>query len=117
MTLEKMAIVTPFGLSEFVRMQFGLKNAAQTFQRLMDRVTQHLDGVFVYLDDILIASKTPRRTPGSFDCIVSDPEELWTGGPAKEMRLWSRAIEVLWPCSFRTGYSTVQKQGAGSPRL
>ena len=45
---------TPFGLFEFLRMLFGLKNAAQAFQRLMDTVYQSLDFVFVYLDDILI---------------------------------------------------------------
>jgi len=39
-------------------MPFGLKNAAQTFQRLMDRLFRHLPFVFVYLDDILIASRT-----------------------------------------------------------
>ena len=38
-------------------MPFGLKNAAQAFQRLMDTVCQGLDFVFVYLDDILIASE------------------------------------------------------------
>lgn len=37
-------------------MPFGLKNAAQAFQRLMDTVTQGLEFVFVYLDDILTAS-------------------------------------------------------------
>ena len=57
--IGKTAIVTPFVLFEIVRMTFGLKNAAQTFQRLMDRVTQDLDGVIVYLDDILITSKSP----------------------------------------------------------
>ena len=39
-------------------MPFGLKNAAQAFQRLMDTVCQSLDFVFVYLDDILIASSS-----------------------------------------------------------
>ena len=33
-------------------MPFGLKNAAQTFQRLMDTVFQNVHYVFVYLDDI-----------------------------------------------------------------
>ena len=36
-------------------MPFGLKNAAQAFQRLMDTVFQNVDCVFVYLDDILVA--------------------------------------------------------------
>ena len=42
-------------------MPFGLKNAAQTFQRLMDSVLQDLDFLFVYLDDILVASKAQEE--------------------------------------------------------
>ena len=52
----KTAIVTPFGLFEYVDMPFGLRNAAQTFQRLMDGLFSQFGFVFVYLDDILIAS-------------------------------------------------------------
>ena len=37
-------------------MPFGLRNAAQTFQRLMDHILRDLPFVFVYLDDILVAS-------------------------------------------------------------
>ena len=54
--VPKTAIATPFGLFEFLRMPFGLKNAAQAFQRLMDLATSQLTGVFVYLDDMLVAS-------------------------------------------------------------
>jgi hypothetical protein len=39
-------------------MPFGLRNATQTFQRLMDRLFRHLPFVFTYLDDHLIASRT-----------------------------------------------------------
>lgn len=54
--IPKTAIITPFGLYEFIKMPFGLRNAAQTFQRLMDHILQGLPFIFVYLDDILIAS-------------------------------------------------------------
>ena len=42
-------------------MPFGLKNAAQAFQRLMDKVTRDLDFAFVYLDDIFIASRSRQE--------------------------------------------------------
>ena len=59
--IPKTAIITPFGLYEFLRMPFGLKNAAQTFQRLMDTVLQGLTCTFVYLDDILVASSSEQE--------------------------------------------------------
>ena len=37
-------------------MPFGLKNAAQSFQRFLDQVLQGLDFCFAYIDDLLIAS-------------------------------------------------------------
>jgi hypothetical protein len=49
-------MVAPFGLVENLYMPFVLHNAAQTFQRLMDRLFAHLPNVFVYQDEILIAT-------------------------------------------------------------
>jgi cleavage and polyadenylation specificity factor subunit 1 len=53
--IPKTAIVTPFGLFEYTRMTFGMRNAGNTFQRLMDRVL-HGSAGFAYLDDVLVAS-------------------------------------------------------------
>jgi hypothetical protein len=58
--IPKTAITTPFGLFEFPFMSFGLRNAAQTFQRFMDDTLRGLDFCFAYLDDILIFSRTPE---------------------------------------------------------
>ena len=54
--IRKTAIITPFGLFEFVRMPFGLRNAGQSFQRMMDQVLAGLPFAFCYIDDILVAS-------------------------------------------------------------
>ena len=56
--VPKTAIITPFGLFEFLRMPFGLHNAAQTFQRFIDQVLQGLPFSYAYLDDLLIASSS-----------------------------------------------------------
>ena len=59
--VPKTAVITPFGLFEFLRIPFGLKNAAQSFQRLMDSVLRELPFLFVYLDDILVASASKSQ--------------------------------------------------------
>lgn len=58
--IPKTAITTPFGLYEFPYMTFGLRNAAQTFQRFVDEVLLGLDFCFGYLDDILVFSSSPE---------------------------------------------------------
>jgi hypothetical protein len=49
--IPKTAIITPFGQFEYLFTPFGLSNAAQTFQRMMVRTTDGLEGVFAYMDD------------------------------------------------------------------
>ena len=56
--VKKTAVITPFGLFIFPRCPFGLKNAGQDFQRMMDAILGDIPYAFVYLDDILIASAT-----------------------------------------------------------
>ena len=65
--------VGPLGFYECVRMPFGLTNAPATFQRLMESCLGelHLDWCIIYLDDIIIFSKTPddhiTRLEGVFE--------------------------------------------------
>ncbi|BHF67170.1 hypothetical protein SprV_0301019500 [Sparganum proliferum] len=54
--VPKTAVTTPFGLFEFTRMPFGLRNVTQTFQRFIDQVLRGLDFVYAYIDDLLVAS-------------------------------------------------------------
>ena len=56
--IPKTAIATPFGLFEFLKMPFGLRNTAQTFQRFIDQVLQGLPFTYAYIDDLLIASSS-----------------------------------------------------------
>jgi hypothetical protein len=59
--IHKTAVTTPFGLFEFLRMRFGLRNAAQTFQTFMDNVLRGIPFAYVYINDVLIASTTPEE--------------------------------------------------------
>ena len=59
--VPKTAVITPFGLFEYTSMTFGLRNAGQSFQRYIHRALGDLDFVFVYIDDILIASSNEEE--------------------------------------------------------
>ena len=51
------------GFYEFVQMPFGLTNAPATFQHLMESCLgeMHLKWCIIYLDDIIVFSKTPEE--------------------------------------------------------
>ena len=59
--IPKTAITTPFGLFDFLRMPFGLQNAAQTFQRFIDQVLRGLHFSYAYFDDVLVASSSTEE--------------------------------------------------------
>jgi len=59
--ISRIAVTIPFGMYEFLHMSFGLRNAAQTFQRFMDGILIGLDFCYTYIDDILIASSSPKE--------------------------------------------------------
>ncbi|CAF4948326.1 unnamed protein product [Pieris macdunnoughi] len=59
--IPKTAITTPFGMFEFPFMSFGLRNAAQTFQRFMDEILRDLPYCYPYIDDILVASQNETQ--------------------------------------------------------
>ena len=63
--IPQTAVITPFGLFQWLRMPFGLRNSGYTFQRLMDQILQGLPYCFVYVDDVLFSSPDSPELPSS----------------------------------------------------
>ncbi|ELU02601.1 hypothetical protein CAPTEDRAFT_209951 [Capitella teleta] len=61
--------ITLFGLWKFLRMSFGLWNAARL---LMENRVQDLSFVFVYIDDILIAMCPTGKYNGTGDAFINN---------------------------------------------
>ena len=54
---EKTAIITTLGLDKFLRMPYGLKHAAQCFQRNVHQLLSDLPFAhFEYMDDVIVSS-------------------------------------------------------------
>ena len=58
---EKTNFVCCFGTFQFEVMPFGLMNAPSTFQRMMDQLFRELSFVSVYLDDVVVFSRTVKE--------------------------------------------------------
>ncbi|KAI5448775.1 hypothetical protein NCC49_006605 [Naganishia albida] len=85
----KTAFRTRYGLFEYLVMPFGLTNAPATFQHMINEVLrEHLDVcVVVYLDDILVFSKTRDQHVQDVKAILSK---------LRANRLWAK----LEKCEF-----------------
>ena len=65
--------VGPLGFYECVKMPFGLTNAPATFQRLMETCLGdlHLNWCIIYLDDVVIFSRTPEEHLEQLDAVFT----------------------------------------------
>jgi transposase InsO family protein len=67
--------MTPYGRYCFRRMPFGISSASEIFQRKMQEILGHTDGVAHFQDDIIIAGKTVQEHDRRLDEVLQKLKE------------------------------------------
>ncbi len=75
---EVTAFSTPNGNFEWTRTPFGLKGAPLTFQRTMNSISGDMlaNSVYIYLDDIIIASKGTTSHMETLKSVLKQLQEV-----------------------------------------
>ena len=68
---EYVVINTHRGLFRYTRLPFGISSAPGIFQRVIESLLQGIDGVVVYLDDILVTGSTEESHLQALDEVLS----------------------------------------------
>ena len=92
---HKTAITTPSGVYQFTRIPFGLRNAASTFQRFMDRLLGDLEFVVCYIDDIIIYSQNLEEHFKNLSEVLERLEENGLIINTKKCEIAIKTVEFL----------------------
>jgi Reverse transcriptase (RNA-dependent DNA polymerase) len=110
--VEKTAVITPFGLWEFLRMPFGLRNAGQSFQRLMDSLTADLPNAFSYLDDVIVASNAEDHE-AALESVLQRLQENGLVLNLEKCQLWPVRSGVPGPQGVSGGNTAAERPRRG----
>lgn len=74
MSIEKLIVInTSKGLFHYTHLPYGISSAPEIFQRLMDNLVQGLEGVIVYIDNILFFMEEKHLQ--RLECLLSHLEK------------------------------------------
>ena len=100
------------GFYECVHMPFGLTNAPATFQRLMESCLGelHLQYCIIYLDDIIVFSKTPEEQLARLCKVFEKLLELGLKLKPSKCKFFKRRLEYLGHIVSEKGIETNPKK-------
>ena len=98
----------PLGIWECKHMHFGLTNAPATFQRLMESCLGelHLNWCIIYLDDIIVFSRTPKVHPHRLKAVISTLRAAGLKLKPTKCDLFRQQINYLGHVISKEGVST-----------
>ena len=100
--------LAPLGFWECECMPFGLTNAPATFQRLMEYCLGelHLNWYIIYLDDIIVFSRTPEEHLHRLKAVLNKLEAAGLKLKPSKCDLFKQQINYLGHVVSKEGIST-----------
>lgn len=110
--IEKTAFSINNGKYEFTRLPFGLKNAPSIFQRALDDILREHIGkrCYVYIDDIIIFSKTEEEHFTDMETVFKTLEEANMKIQLDKSEFLKKEVEFLGFIVSQNGIKTNQKK-------
>ncbi|XP_058816749.1 uncharacterized protein K02A2.6-like [Topomyia yanbarensis] len=92
---EITTFITKYGLFRYKRLMFGICSAPELFQKVMETVVAGLDGVLVYLDDLVVFGRSQKEHDNRLEALLKRHELSVNGIMPTESRV--RAIQQFRP--------------------
>lgn len=107
--IPKTAFICSEGLFEWTVMPFGFCNSGQIFQRAMNEIFREFVGkfVFVYVDDIVIFSKTPEEHAKHLEKVLKKLKDYNLQVKYKKCTFAAPSVDLL---GYRVGATGISPQ-------
>ncbi|XP_036342736.1 uncharacterized protein K02A2.6-like [Rhagoletis pomonella] len=98
-------------------MPFGLRNAAQTFQRFNHEALSGLEFVYAYIDDLLIASNSVQQHKQHLRSVFQRLSQFGLCINADKCVLGATAVDFFGVSGLSSGLSTSSGPGTSTSRF
>ena len=95
---QYVTINTHKGLFQYNRLPFGVASAPAIFQHHIETLLQGVDGVSVYIDDILLAGSTLEEHLRTLEEVLKRVQDAGLRLNMDKCFFLRSSIEYLWPC-------------------
>ena len=92
---KKATVLTPWGAWQFRKLAMGLRNAGQSFQRLMDHIFGDMPNLFVYMDDLLIYSENEESHLNTVEEVLKRLQENGLSISIKKCVFGAKQLEFV----------------------
>ena len=103
-------INTHKGLFAYTRLQFGIASAPGIFQRVIESLLQGIDGVIVYLDDILVTGSTEEAHLRALEEVLSRLERAGLRVKRSKCTFMKSSVTYLGHMIDAEGLHTLDEQ-------